>query len=98
VGDAAIVYPHPRWWEERGPISSLRYEAHRAGLQDYEMLRMLQQVANHPRTAAIGARARELLATARGPLAGSLTKFTRNGAWLLRVRRKIGDCIAENEG
>jgi hypothetical protein len=94
VGDAAIVYPHPRWWEDHGPISSLRYEAHRAGLQDYEMLRMLQAVAERPKTPAIGAQARKLLARVRGPVAGSLTEFTRDSALLLRLRRAIGACLA----
>lgn len=98
VGDAAIVYPHPRWWEERGPIGSLRYEAQRAGLQDYELLRRLGRVAEGPRTRAAGARARRLLARVRGPLAGSLTEFSRDGEGLLATRREIGRCVAANEG
>jgi hypothetical protein len=98
VGDAAIVYPHPRWWEEHGPVSSLRYEAMRAGLQDYELLRLLRGVAARPRTAAVGGRARALLRLASGPLAGSLTEFTRDGVRLARARREIGRCIAGNRG
>lgn len=98
VGDAAIVYPHPRWWEEHGPIGSLRYEALRAGLQDYELLRMLRGAADHPRTPALGAKARRLLKTVSGPLAGSLTEFTRDGAALGKARREIGRCVAANTG
>lgn len=96
VGDAAIVYPHPRWWEEHGPVGSLRYEALRAGLQDYELLLMLRKVADHPRTPAVGAKARRLLKAVRGPLAGSLTEFTRDGKRFMAARREIGHCIAAN--
>ena len=96
VGDAAIVYPHPRWWEVHGPVSSLRYEAHRAGLQDYEMLRLLQAVAEQSRKPTVRKTARRLLAAVRGPLAGSLTRFNRDPALLLEIRREIGDCIAVN--
>ena len=98
VGDAAIVYPHPRWWEEHGPVSSLRYEAQRAGLQDYELLRRLRQVAAQPATRAVGVRAERLLARVCGPLAGSLTEFTRDAGSLLDSRREIGRCIAANGG
>jgi hypothetical protein len=96
VGDAAIVYPHPRWWEDRGPVGSLRYEAHRAGLQDYELLLKLKHVSEAPRSPALGVTARRLLKAVRGPLAGSLTEFTRDGRRLALVRREIGNCVANN--
>ncbi len=38
AGDTHIVYPGPD-----GPWSSLRLEAHREGLEDYELLRLLKQ-------------------------------------------------------
>ena len=44
TGDAWVVYPPPNWWEDVGPVSSLRYEAMREGLQDYEMLVMLAKL------------------------------------------------------
>jgi len=99
VGDACIVYPHPRWWEDHGPVSSLRYEVMREGLQDYEMLRMLDTLLQETKerfSSARGtavAKARRLLAEVRGPIAGSLTEFTREAGRLLRVRREIGDCL-----
>jgi hypothetical protein len=74
----------------------LRYEAFRAGMQDYELLRMLKQAADKPRTPAIGAQARRLLKTVHGPLAGSLTEFTRDGKRLALARLEIGRCIAAN--
>ena len=107
VGDAAIVYPHPEWWEDRGPIGSLRYEAVRAGLQDYELLKMLEglvtkdrpkkssrqtnALAPARRAVAAGKRA---LKSATGPIAGSLTDFPRDPSRLLNTRRKVGDAIA----
>lgn len=99
AGDTHIVYPDPQWWLDKAPVSSLRYEAMREGLQDYELMRMLERALqdrhgrarrNHIRT-----RGRHLLRLVRGPLAGSLTKFTRNAGLLLRTRRAIGDCLAE---
>jgi hypothetical protein len=37
-GDTHVVYPGPR-----GPWSSLRLEAHRVGMEDYELIRLLRQ-------------------------------------------------------
>jgi hypothetical protein len=100
VGDCCIVYPDPRWWEDHGPISSLRYEAMRAGLQDYELLRMLDGLVaqggqRKGAAAEAAARGRRLLKAIRGPIAGSLTEFTRDKDKLLRARQAVGDCIAE---
>lgn len=100
TGDACIVYPAPQWWEDAGPVSSLRYEAMREGLQDYEMLRMLDEIvrtANPKRgskKAKALAQAKRLLARVRGPVAGSLTEFTRDADRLLRERRRLGECLA----
>ncbi len=100
VGDGSIVYPHLRWWEDCGPVSSLRWEAMRAGLQDQELLKMLAALAGRaerrrtPSSARAGARARKLLAAVRGPIAGSLTEFSRNRKLLLETRRAAGECVA----
>jgi hypothetical protein len=100
VGDACIVYPHQHWWEDHGPVGSLRWETMRAGLQDYEMLRMLDALVCRTKpkpgtgTAAVHNKANGLLAAVRGPIAGSLTDFTRDAKLLLGIRRKMGECIS----
>jgi len=100
IGDACIVYPHPRWWEDHGPVGSLRWEAMRAGLQDYELLRLLdtltRKAASESRTAKPDTlnKARRLLKAVRGPVAGSLTDFTRDAKRLIRTRQLIGECIS----
>jgi len=100
VGDTCIVYPPPKWWQDLGPVSSLRYEAMREGLQDYELLRMLQRAVEPTkaqpgsRTARARAAGRRLLKAVRGPIAGSLTEYERNPKRLLRAREQAGDCIA----
>jgi hypothetical protein len=43
-GDTHIIYPG-----SRGPLSSLRFEAHREGFEDHELLRRLQE--RNPRAA-----------------------------------------------
>ncbi len=97
VGDAAIVYPPAEWWTEAGPVSSLRNEALREGLQDYELLRLAAAaVAAAPtgvRKAQATAKAQALLAQVAGPLCGSLTEFTRDAKLLLRTRRQLGDAL-----
>lgn len=100
VGDGSIVYPHLRWWEDRGPVSSLRWEAMRAGLQDLEILKMLAAAAGQrPRAGSpVRERARRqaqhLLAAVRGPIAGSLTEYDRDPRRLLDARRAAGRCLA----
>ena len=39
AGDTHIIYPG-----EEGPLSSLRFEAHRIGCEDYELLEMLKKI------------------------------------------------------
>jgi hypothetical protein len=101
VGDACIVYPDPQWWLDKGPVSSLRYEAMREGLQDYELLRMLEDAVTAgagkggPSRAEVVRTGRRLLAQVRGPIAGSLTDFTRDPAVLLRAREDIGRTVVE---
>lgn len=94
VGDACIVYPPLEWWRDLAPVSSLRYEAMREGLQDYELLRMCDEHARKSDNPGAARNARRLLAAVRGPIAGSLTEFTRDAGLLLKTRREIGGCIA----
>ncbi len=100
-GDACIVYPHPAWWEDHPPLGSLRYEAVRQGMQDYEMLVMLDRLVRTDKarkgTSRAGAieKGKRILATVRGPIAGSLTEFTRDPGVLYSARRTIGECLAE---
>lgn len=96
VGDAAIVYPHPRWWEDHGPISSLRWETMRAGLQDWELFRSLDDAASAPGAPrATATRAKELLAQIRGPIANDLWNYCRDSNTLATLRRAAGDCLAK---
>ena len=39
AGDTHVIYPG-----EEGPLSSLRFEAHRIGCEDYELLEMLKKI------------------------------------------------------
>jgi hypothetical protein len=99
VGDACIVYPHPRWWEDRGPVGSLRYEAMREGLQDDALLRLLDSLLKEPaagpgRRAAV-ARGKRLLGRVKRDIAPDLTHFTRDAELLLGTRRDLGECVAK---
>ncbi|MCX5659931.1 MAG: DUF4091 domain-containing protein [Planctomycetota bacterium] len=98
VGDAAIVYPDPRWWEEHGPLGSLRWESMRAGLQDWELITSLAEAVearkNQPGAGPALARARRVLAQIRGPIAGDLREYCRDTGKLLSIRRTVGDCLA----
>ncbi len=72
----------------------------RAGLQDYELLRMLNDVVDKAKPergtkeAGVLNKARRLLSAVRGPIAGSLTDFSRDTNLILRTRRKAGEYIS----
>jgi len=99
VGDTCIVYPARDWRKDQGPNSSLRYEAMRAGLQDYELLKRLSTLvgdgnqSHGTRNSAARRRGKELLKSVKR-FSGSLTEFSRDSASLYRLRRKIGECIS----
>jgi hypothetical protein len=94
VGDACIVYPPPRWWEDRGPVSSLRYEAVREGLQDHTLLCLLEELTASGRSGAAATRGRRLLQRIHTEIAPDFTHHTRDADLLLRTRRELGRCIS----
>ena len=87
VGDACIVYPAPNWWEDHGPVSSLRHEAMRKGLQDDALLRMLDSLvrapAKSPRLRAAAGQGKRLLRYVREEIAPTVTQYTRDPDLLL---------------
>ncbi len=95
VGDACIVYPPTRWWEDRGPVSSLRYEAMREGLQDHTLLCLLEELITSNKSKAKVARANKLLQRVRTTIAPDFTHHAREVDLLLRTRQEIGRCISE---
>jgi len=75
-GDTHVVYPGAS-----GPWSSVRFEAHREGFEDLELLRILQ--ARHP------ARARAILQ----PVIRGFDDYTKDAAVLRAARRRLLQAI-----
>ena len=71
-GDAFIVYPG-----KDGPLNSIRFETLRLGVQDYELLRMLEKIDSK--------KARSLAET----LVRSLTEYEKDPSKFYEVRRTI---------
>jgi len=72
-GDEWIIYPG-----KRGPRSSLRWEAMRDGLEDYEYFRLLEAKRGPERAQALGRQ-----------LVRAITDFDRDPDKLLRIRRQM---------
>ena len=91
-GDTHLVYPG-----RKELCSSIRWEVIRKGMEDYELLRLLDEAVRRPRRARAGARgkARELQAVIRREVAPDPGTHTRDDALLLGVRRRAGDLVAE---
>jgi len=77
-GDEWIIYPG-----QRGPRGSLRWEAMRDGLEDYEYFKLLAARRGEARAQALG---RQLLRT--------ITDYDRDPAQLLQIRRQVAREIA----
>jgi hypothetical protein len=91
-GDTHLVYPG-----RREICSSIRWEVIRKGMEDYELLKLLDEAVRRPgrtRAAARG-KARELQAFIRREVAPDPGTHTRDDALLLSVRRRAGDLVAE---
>ena len=91
-GDGMLFYP--------GPISSLRFEAIRDGIEDWESLQVLADCVEavrqrkHPdKYKALIAEARELLAV-RADVVKGFQEFTRDPDRLLAERQKLGELLA----
>ena len=91
-GDGQLIYPGP----DGGPLSSVRLECIRHGIEDYEMLARLQREVerlsadSRPETLDILREAKALLKIP-GRLCQDLTHFSRDPEVLLRTREEIGD-------
>ncbi len=90
-GDAYIVYPG-----KTRICSSLRWEVVRKGIEDLEMLRMLEEAAHADggKTEA-GRKALSLIARIRADLAHDARVYTRDDRDLLAAREEAGDLLAE---
>lgn len=89
-GDGSLFYPGAR-----GPLPSIRLEIIRDGIEDYDLLALLRDLAADRQLAA---KAPELAARARvaldlEDLCGDLSRFTRDADRLLGRRREIGDLV-----
>jgi len=84
-GDGLLLYPGPGGT----PISSLRFEALRDGLEDYEYLMLLAaRVGKDPDAAA-------LLKEARAVLVTGVTSYDRDPRKLLDLRKRIGAALSK---
>ncbi len=99
-GDGMLFYPGPD-----GPFSSLRLENIRDGIEDWESHYVLRDYADalaaklkkdpalRKQTAALLARAREVLKVPDEVCPMSFTEWTWQPKVLLNARRNLGDCI-----
>jgi len=91
-GDGMLFYP--------GPISSLRFEAIRDGIEDWETLLVLRDCVEAVRRRKGAARHRKLIAEAEKLLAvgddvvAGFNRYTHDPALLLARREAVGDLIA----
>jgi hypothetical protein len=91
AGDTHIVYPG------RDSIcSSIRWEVIRKGMEDYELLTMLDRAVRRParRSAPAIKAGRALLDFVRNTVAPLPGTHTRNDAILLNARREAGDILS----
>jgi hypothetical protein len=100
-GEGLLLYPGPD-----GPLSSLRLENVRDGLEDFECYQLLRRMtedvaasdhAADPKVAALLAGARRLLAI-NPSVVLSKTQFTRDPAVLRAERRRVTDAVATLSG
>ncbi len=95
-GNGLLYYPGPE-----GPISSIRLEVLRDGLEDYEYLYLLKVIVRTVKAMGLEAQAGDLLKEAEELLevdvsiARSMTDFTKDTRVFLERRRKIGEAIEE---
>lgn len=91
AGDPHIVYPG-----RRSICSSIRWETVRKGMEDYELLRLLESRVRKSRSAASRRReeGRRLLAHVRNAVAPDPARHTHEAGLLQSVRRQIGETVA----
>jgi hypothetical protein len=94
-GDGQIMYPGPD-----GPLSTIRMENIRDGIEDYEYLCLLKDAASAAKSAATGlrdtwTREAEAALEVNSALVDTLTTFSSDGNLLLSERRKIAGLLEE---
>ena len=93
-GDGLLVYPGPH----ETPLSTVRLENIRDGIEDYEMLCVLANLAKDlpvlGKPSALGRRAQELLAV-NPDLTTDLTHYTTDPKVIEGERAKVAACILE---
>lgn len=89
AGDPHIVYPG-----RETICSSIRWEVVRKGMEDYEYLWLLSDLASEAPAGPARQRAEELLARVRTEIAPDPAHHTRDDALLLSIREQIGEAIA----
>ncbi|MCW8129826.1 MAG: DUF4091 domain-containing protein [Planctomycetota bacterium] len=84
-GDGLLMYPGP----QGEPLSSLRFESLRDGLEDFEYLTLLtERAAKDPGAAALLKEAREVLVT-------GVTSYDRDPRKMLDLRERIGAALSK---
>jgi len=89
-GDGYFLYPGPY-----GPLTSLRFEIMRDGVEDYDALRMLQELLKRKSdrvSAAVRERARHAL-TLSPEVFGSMTKYPADAGAMVERRRLVNELI-----
>lgn len=80
-GDGSLMYPGKQVGVD-GPVSSIRLETIRDGLEDYEYLTLLEK-----------AKGRRAVDAAIANVVTDMKVFTRSGPLLMRVRREVAEQI-----
>lgn len=92
AGDGFVIYPPPNAVTATpSVVDSVRHEMMRQGVQDHALFtRLAERADRHPK-------ARRLLAQLRGPLAGDLRHYCRDGEMLERFRRAVGEFLSASK-
>lgn len=90
-GDGSLIYPG-----EDGPVDSIRWELNRDGIEDYDMLAMLQEAANRLEeegkvTAATRARA----ALDTSGVTSDWLEYTQDPAIVEQQRERVADALEQ---
>jgi len=105
-GDGRFIYPPKQVFESTqknnmGPVSSIRWEMLREGLEDYEYLWMLkslvERMASSGRHKRLLKKARALLVVPEN-ITGSITEFSKRPEPIFEHRRKVAEMIVKLQG
>jgi len=87
AGDPFFVYPG----KNLKPLSSIRWEEVREGMEDYEYLWLLRKKIDEKKGSAEAAEAEKVMQQVLSELASSLTDYARDPVVLLIAREKIAE-------